>query len=87
MTAFVKISNDIDEALAQILDPPSHAISMSIGTASFIQSMDQPEDGSHASTVLEVPTASELEEIARLVIIYFEELIRVNILFLQDDIV
>ena len=62
------ISNDIDEALAQILDPPSHAISMSVGTASFIRSMDEPEDGSHASTVLEVPTASELEEVARLVI-------------------
>lgn len=59
------VCNDVDDALAQILDPPTQAISMSTGTASFIHSMDDLEEGSQASTVLEVPTSSELEEISR----------------------
>ena len=59
------VCNDVDDALAQILDPPANAISMSVGTDSFIKSMDNLEDGSRASTVLEVPTAAELEDIGR----------------------
>lgn len=59
------ICNDVDDALAQVLDPPTHAISMSTGTAAFIDSLDHQDNEAPASTVLEVPTAAELEEITR----------------------
>ena len=59
------ICNDLDDALAPTETSPSTtAISMSVGTASFIDSLDGDGNGSEG-TIVEVPSPEDLVELNR----------------------
>ena len=61
------VCNDLDDSLAPTEDQPAaSAISMSVGTARFIESMDEPSDSaSDVGTILEVPSSSDMAEFYR----------------------
>ena len=64
------ICNDLDDALAPTEDSPSKtAISMSVGTASFIDSLDDVETNS-AGTILEIPSPEDTAEINRYFVLF-----------------